>query len=441
MTNTWVILGFMSANKISLTTSKIKALTCEEGKSQSIYWDSKTPSLGVRITPTGNKAFIFQTWFNNTNLRVTIGDVNTWAIDKAQTEARRLKVLTDQGIDPREQRAEQKAEHTARNAKSELGLVVWKEYIKARKANWGERHLADHLDMVRLGGETIKRGLRKNQVAVKKVGILYSLLSKPLNELNREAVQAWIKSEVNVRAGRVRIALSALKAFITWMNDNPNYKGLVDAGTCDRLTRELPAKKAKDDSLQREQIKPWFNGVNKINNLTIRNYLQILLLTGARRNEIATMKWADVDLRWKTALIRDKVEGNRKIPITPYVELLLNQLPRKGVYVFHSSSEAGYLKEPRKAHQQVLKDEGLPQLSIHGLRRSFGTLAEWVECPAGISAQIMGHKPSAIAEKHYRARPIDLLRKWHAQIEKFILDDAGIPQPKEGEKLIRVVGD
>ena len=81
----------------------------------------------------------------------------------------------------------------------------------------------------------------------------------------------------------------------------------------------------------------------------------------------------------------------------------------------------------------------MPDISIHGLRRSFGTLAEWVECPAGISAQIMGHKPSAIAEKHYRRRPIDLLRQWHSKIEKFILDEAGIPLPQEGATRLRVV--
>ena len=36
---------------------------------------------------------------------------------------------------------------------------------------------------------------------------------------------------------------------------------------------------------------------------------------------------------------------------------------------------------------------------------------ESVEMPAGITAQIMGHKPSAIAKKHYRRRPLDLLRQ------------------------------
>ena len=78
-----------------------------------------------------------------------------------------------------------------------------------------------------------------------------------------------------------------------------------------------------------------------------------------------------------------------------------------------------------------LTTAGLPALSIHGLRRSFGTLAEWVECPAGVSAQIMGHKPSATAEKHYRVRPLDLLRMWHTKIEGWILEQAGIDQPAE----------
>jgi integrase len=115
------------------------------------------------------------------------------------------------------------------------------------------------------------------------------------------------------------------------------------------------------------------------------------------------------------------------IPLTPYVEHLISSLPKINDFVFASErSKSGYLKEPRIALDQSLHRAGLPFLTILGLRRSFGTLAEWVECPAEISAQIMGHKPSAIAEKHYRQRPIDLLRKWHILIEEFILNEAEI---------------
>ncbi|MGA8149291.1 MAG: hypothetical protein WB870_17210 [Gallionellaceae bacterium] len=56
-------------------------------------------------------------------------------------------------------------------------------------------------------------------------------------------------------------------------------------------------------------------------------------------------------------------------------------------------------------------------LSVHGLRRAFGTLSEWVEVPAGIVAQIMGHKPSAIAKKHCLQQEFGLLHQWHGKIE------------------------
>ena len=65
-------------------------------------------------------------------------------------------------------------------------------------------------------------------------------------------------------------------------------------------------------------------------------------------------------------------------------------------------------------------------MTLHGLRRSFGTLSEWCEVPVGVVAQIQGHKPSALAEKHYRRRPLDMLRMWHDKIEAWILEQAGI---------------
>lgn len=79
--------------------------------------------------------------------------------------------------------------------------------------------------------------------------------------------------------------------------------------------------------------------------------------------------------------------------------------------------------------------------ALDDLRRSFGSLAEWTETQAGVVAQVNGHKPSAIAEKHYRRRPLDLLRSWHIKIEAWILEQAGIKQPKleESQSLLTLV--
>lgn len=430
----------MTTNYENFTAPNIKRLKSENGKNQSFYWDSKTPSLGVRVTANGAKSFIFQSWYINKSIRITIGNVDTWSISEAQSEARRLKVLTDQGIDPRVERAELDAQNLASQTKIAQGLVVWEEYIKDRTPHWGDRHLADNRLMIKQGGSIVTRGAKKGKPKITEDGILRKLLSLPLSEINRETILKWIKKERVKRPARVRLALALLKAFIAWLNNEPKYKGIIDKDTCDGLMRELPTKTAKDDCLQREQLELWFKGVRTINNPTIRSYLEILLLTGARRGELSRVKWSDLDTQWHTATIRDKVEGTRKIPLTPYVELLLSQIPRVSEYVFASpTSSSGYISEPSIAHKQAIQSVGLPNMTIQGLRRSFGTLAEWVECPVGISAQIMGHKPSALAEKHYRVRPMELLRKWHTQIEKFILDNAGIIQPTENEKTLRVV--
>ena len=95
---------------------------------------------------------------------------------------------------------------------------------------------------------------------------------------------------------------------------------------------------------------------------------------------------------------------------------------------------SGRIQDPRDAHNRALAIAGLPALTLHGLRRSFGTLSEWVECPVGVVAQIQGHKPSATAEKHYRRRPLDLLRMWHIRIENFILTEAGLEQTAGNDK-------
>ena len=73
----------------------------------------------------------------------------------------------------------------------------------------------------------------------------------------------------------------------------------------------------------------------------------------------------------------------------------------------------------------MLADAGIPHVSIHGLRRTFSLLGEAAGAPAGAIAQVMGHKPSAIAEG-YRPRSIDALRPYLALIEAFILEKAGI---------------
>ena len=78
---------------------------------------------------------------------------------------------------------------------------------------------------------------------------------------------------------------------------------------------ELPKNTARDDCLQREQLPAWFVAVRQIGNPDISAYLQAALLIGARREEVAGIRWKDVDFQWKALTIKDKVEGERSIPL------------------------------------------------------------------------------------------------------------------------------
>lgn len=456
-------------SKVNFTVERVAGFRCEPGKQQSFLRDAKTPGLGLRVTSGGARTYIFEARAGDKVLRRKIGDARTMPLREAQDKARELKRLTDSGQDPREldrqQQIADQMQAARERAQSAPALEAWEAYVSAHTGRWSERHKADHDSVARSGGETITRGKRVGMSDVKEPGILRPLLERPLREITRTAVEAWVAHEQVRRPTRARLALSLLSAFLRWCADHNieqvtedgarievyPYRDSVNDNATTRIKKKLAPPMPRKDCLQREQLKLWFQAVRRIPNRTQSAYLQILLLTGARRNELADLCWGDVDFKWGTLTIRDKVEGVRTIPLTPYVGTLLRELerakpvrphvvsinnakapankPNQGAspWVFSSRlSASGRIQEPRISHNQALEAVGLPHLTIHGLRRSFGTLAEWVECPAGIAAQIMGHKPSAIAEKHYRARPIDLLRVWHTKIETWILNEAGI---------------
>jgi integrase len=447
--------------KVEFTATRIAAHSCPDGKSQAFIWDSVAPGLGLRATPRGDKGYVFQSKLEGKTMRINIGKPATWTIKAAQMEARRLQAMIDTGRDPRQvaqdelaaaqdarnarQAALDAAEEAARREAEAKALrerresvtlgAVWPVYIAARrdakrkggKQGWSEWHVRDHENVVRVGGLKKIRGK-----GVTEPGPLAALLNVRLCDLTSKRISEWLASETVSRPTQAGLAFRLLSVFVNWCDSQAEYAGLVPAGACkaQQVRDELPGTNTKDgDSLQREQLGAWFQAVGKMSNRVQSAYLQILLLTGARRRELVSLKWADVDFQWLSMTIRDKVEGERTIPLTPYVKHLLAGLPRyeDNPWVFSSpSSSNGRLAEPTPGHKRALAAAGVPDLTLHGLRRSFGSLAEWTETPAGVVAQIMGHKPSAIAEKHYRRRPLDLLRMWHAKIEMWMLDQAGV---------------
>lgn len=348
-----------------------------------------------------------------------------------------MRVLVDSGTDPRELERQQQAAKAAQKAASAAEAVTvqqaWNAYLEARKPRWGDRHYEDHVSKAKAGGARAKRGTRGRGVTL--AGPLHSLMGLKLRDVTAAVIGAWAAEEAKTRPTSARLAWRLLKSFLSWCSEQPAYATVLPAQNPAKFkaVREVLGKaKVKQDVLQREQLPAWFAAVRQLSNASAAAYLQTLLLTGARPGEVLALRWADVNEKWKGLTIKDKVEGERVIPLTPYVAQILTVLPRVNEWVFASPSRDEKLADktisiPRNPHEAACKVAGIEGLSLHGLRRSFKSLTEWLEIPAGVVAQLMGHKPSATAEKHYTVRPLDLLRMHHEKIEAWILKQAGVP--------------
>jgi integrase len=430
-------------SKIKFTAPRVLAFHCKEGKTQVFHWDVDTDGLGVRVMATGTKSYVHQAKLDGKSIRTTIGDVRAWTLDEARKKARELQAGIDNGKDPRQEKADRLEAAQVKASKIErdkltLGMV-WPRYVDARRAKWSELHIRDHVRAVHVGGEVKLRGK-----GLTEAGALAALLNVKLSALSGKRIAAWLEVEAAKRPAQAALSYRLLSVFVNWCDSQEDLAAIVPAGACKakQVKDELPRGRTKEgDCLQKEQLPRWFAAVRGLNNPCASAYLQGLLLTGARRRELGSLRWDDVNFEWNSLTIRDKVEGERTIPLTPYYKSLLLGLLRRNEWVFSSpSSESGQLVEPTAPHRRALLAADLPHLTLHGLRRSFNTLSEWTEAPTGVVAQIMGHKPSAISERHYKRRPIDLLRVWHTKIEAWFLEAAGIDFQVEAEPVkLRVV--
>ena len=422
-----------------LTHGLLERAACPDSLPFVLVRDADKKGLRLRVTRAGGKAWQFETRISGKLFTRALGGWPAVSIDDAKEEAHRLRGLTEKGIDPREgerqQEADKAAAIAATAAQVEADKVdavttgeVWAVYLEARKSKWGERHYTEHVLMVNPGGIETMRGTRGRGVTAP--GILHAVMALPLRDLTAPAIEAWAALEAKTRPSAARLAWRCLKAFLGWCAEQPEYAALVTERNPAKTkkTREALGKPSvKQDALLKEQLPAWFDAVRQLQNPVIAAYLQTLLLTGARAGEVLGLRWEDINMKWRGLTIRDKVEGTRVIPFTPYVAHLLATLPRRNEFVFSSTvSAGGTLVIPRNPHNDACLVAGIDTLTIHGLRRSFKSLTEWLEVPAGVVAQLMGHKPSATAEKHYTVRPLDLLRLHHEKIEAWILEQAGV---------------
>ena len=148
-----------------------------------------------------------------------------------------------------------------------------------------------------------------------------------------------------------------------------------------------------------------------------REFFALSLHTGTRRQSLLTMRWDDVDLAratWTIPAHWSKHGDEVLVPLTVEATALLSEMKtRRGasVWVFPSSrSSSGHITEPKKAWARLLKAAGIEGLTIHDLRRTFGSRLAESGASGAVIAAAMGHK-SLQSAKPYLHLQVDVVRQ------------------------------
>lgn len=321
----YVIFGYYFRKitmKTKLTTTKIGKL--EPSDKQYLVWDEKYTGLGVLVSSKGSKSFVYQGRVGGKQKRITLGKYPLMTYQDAIEKASEISKQMTAGIDPNRQKAEQIAKNEDFEKEQQKAKILFGDafthYFNTKKGGWSDNYIKDHINA------------SKPYLSDKpyKDGCLAYIWHTPLSELTPEFIESWISHENKTRKTKMSIAYRMYKAFVNWANERQKYAGLIpDKSATAKIVSSAVAKTGRHKhSLQRQQLKDWFIAIQSINPIHAKALI-CMLLNGSRPNEILTLTWDKVDFEWKTITIIDKVDQwERIIPLTPYTEYLLKQLPR-----------------------------------------------------------------------------------------------------------------
>lgn len=435
-------------NKFKFTEDRLKKVRHFGTGRECFYRDISCPGLALRVTDKDAKSYVFEQSFQGKTCRITIGDLAHWDLKQAQARSVEFAHLIDKGIDPRLHKLEvaeaQQAARAERQRQDATLREVWDAYIDDNKSQWGEAWLYKMRHNAQSGGDKKERGKGR-----KVAGCLASLMSLKLTELTPEVIASWLDIESQKRPIAALQSYRQLVAMNGWAEEREDFRELIPpkAFAAKFVKKKVPKQQASSDYIQRKNLPLWFATVNRLNNHQHRVYLQVLLLTGARRNEIATLQWEGINFNDRTMVIHDKITtrggkvGERTIPLTPYVETLLKSLRRKNGWVFPGRGVDGPMTSGDQEYRPLMLETEMEYVTLHGLRRTYKTLSHYVGMHPDIAAKIQGHasKGNATVAKHYDMSDLELLGEWANRYEAWLLEQAGITPASGAAPGLRLV--
>lgn len=414
--------------KLKLTQSVIEGLQPPPYKvkpdgsrapSQVIYMDTAHKGLGVRITSGGKKAFIAEKWTDNKPVRVTLGDAEQISLAKAWNEAQKVFGKLAEGTNPIQERR-------AEAAKAVTLEEVLEDYMEARK-NLSERTRYDYRRLV----DTYLDAWKK----------------RPIASISKDQVEKRHADLGKNSAAQANYTMRVFRALVNFAMEKYEVEGapILVVNPVVRLSRAKAwyDVKRRKTYISPDQLKPWFDAVLKVELSrgrdymdVARDYLQLVILTGLRKNEGLGVRWEDVDMENRHFTVRGTKNGeDHTLPMSDYVHALFQhrlERRRKGQsYVFPGIGEKDVPQtEPKKAIIKVIEASGV-DFTMHDLRRTFITVAESLDISAYAVKRLVNHKMSNDVTAGYIVTDVERLRKPMQQITDFILARAGVRKGAE----------
>ena len=276
-------------------------------------WDTAFPGFGVRVTPNERKSFVLMYSTNGRKRRLTIGTYPALTLANAREKAREALRQIDRGIDPADERAAKRADGAE---------------------NFGEV-LDDYFDSP--ATKSNRTASQTKRLIERDCGIW---LRRPIEAITRRDIRDLLDGVVDrgspVMANRLRAYLST---FFSWAVG----REILEENPVNGVSK--PAVEIARDRIlfDAELIKVW-NAADGLG-YPFGLLVQMLILCGQRRGEVAGMRWMDLNLdaddsTWTLAREFTKSDRAHEVPLTPQAAKVLRTIPRfKGPYVF--STRAG----------------------------------------------------------------------------------------------------
>jgi integrase len=360
---------------------------------QVIYRDEDLAGFAVRVTP-NSKSFIVEKRVNGNNRRVTIGKCDKITVEFARKMASKILGDMANGIDPVTGRKGKSCDATLRQ--------VFEKYLAVRKLR------------------PMTRTVYKQQINHG----LADWLDLPVTTITKDMIQMRHKkissgtvygTTGNATANHTMQTLRALLNFASdhfGTEDEPLFKvNPVSRLSRDRSWHVIPIRQG---IIPDKKLSAWYNAVVTLENTNARDYFLLLLMTGFRRTEAATLTWNHVNFEEKMLFIPGEITKNHNDhhqPMSDFVFELLrerNNIRRNSNFVFPGRTR-GRISEFRPALAEIRERSGCT-FTIHDMRRTFLTMAEKLEVPSGVIKKLANHCDRNDATQNYIVHDRDRLR-------------------------------